>query len=56
MQNIDLLYFLQPIITILFSVGLVVYWYYRRAFRKAVLVFSLLAYAGAIAVKAVLQA
>jgi hypothetical protein len=56
MQNIDSLYVLQPIITILFSVGLVVYWYYRRDFSRAVLVFSLLAYAGAIAIKAVLQA
>jgi hypothetical protein len=56
MQNIDSLYVLQPIITILFSVGLVVYWYCRRDFSRAVLIFSLLAYAGAIAIKAVLQA
>jgi hypothetical protein len=56
MQSIDSLYVLQPVITILFSVGLVVYWYYRRDFGRAVLVFSLLAYAGAIAIKAVLQA
>jgi len=56
MQNLDLLYILQPIITILFSVGLVVYWYYRRDFGRAVLVFSFLAYAGAIAIKAVFQA
>jgi len=54
-QNIDLVYLLQPIITILFSVGLVVYWHYRRSFRRAILGYSLLAYAGAIAVKVVLQ-
>ena len=55
-QNMDPAYFLQPIITILFSVGLVVYWHYRRCFRTAILAYSLLAYAGAIAVKVVLQA
>jgi hypothetical protein len=55
-QNIDLVYLLQPIVTILFSVGLVVYWHYRRSFRRAILRYSLLAYAGAIAVKVVLQA
>ena len=47
---------LQPIITTTFSVGLVVYWYYRRDLGRAVLILSFLAYAGAIAIKAVLQA
>ena len=55
-QNIDLVYLIQPIVTILFSVGLVVYWHYGRTFRRAILGYSLLAYAGAIAVKVVLQA
>ena len=39
-----------------FSIGPVVYWYYRRDLGRSVLVFSFLAYAGAIAIKAVLQA
>lgn len=57
MQNIDLVYLLQPIITILFSVGIVVYWHYKRhPLKRAVLVYSLLAYAGAIAIKIALQA
>jgi hypothetical protein len=55
-ENVDQFYFLQPTITILFSVALVVYWRYRRDFTSAVLLYSLLAYAGAIAIKAVLQA
>lgn len=55
MQNIDLLYFLQPIVTIAFSAGLVVYWHFKRAFTRAAFVYSLLAYAGAIAIKIVLQ-
>ena len=55
-QNIDPVYLLEPIITILFSVGLVVYWHYRRSFRRALLGYSLIAYAGAIAVKVALQA
>lgn len=55
-QNMDPVYFLEPIISILFSVGLVVYWHYRRSFRRALLGYSLLAYAGAIAAKVALQA
>jgi len=55
-QNMDPVYLLEPIITILFSVGLVVYWHYRRSFRRALLGYSLIAYAGAIAVKVALQA
>jgi hypothetical protein len=55
MQNIDTLYFLQPIVTIAFSAGLVIYWNRKRSFTKAALVLSLLAYAGAIAAKIMLQ-
>jgi hypothetical protein len=55
LQNIDPIYFLQPIITILFSVALVVYWHYKRRLTKAALVYSLLAYAGAIVTKVVFQ-
>jgi uncharacterized membrane protein YhfC len=56
LQNIDPVYILQPIITILFSLGLVVYWYNKRSFTKAVAVYSLIAYAGAILIKVILQA
>jgi hypothetical protein len=55
MQNIDPLYLLQPIITIAFSAGLLIYWNRKRTFTRATLVLSLLAYAGAIASKIVLQ-
>jgi hypothetical protein len=56
MQNIDPVYFLQPIITIAFSAALVIYWSRKRSFTRAVFAISLIAYAGAIAVKVVLQA
>jgi len=55
MENINSLYFLQPIITIAFSLGLVIYWNRERSFTRAALGFSLLAYVGAIAVKILLQ-
>jgi hypothetical protein len=55
MQNIDPLYFLQPIITIAFSAGLLIYWNRKRTFTRATLFLSFLAYAGAIAAKIVLQ-
>jgi hypothetical protein len=55
MQNIDPIYLLQPIITIAFSTGLVIYWRMKRNFTGAVFAYSLLAYAGAIAIKIVLQ-
>jgi hypothetical protein len=56
MQNIDPIYFLQPILTIAFSAGLVIYWHFKRKFTGAILVYSLLAYAGAIGLKAAIQA
>ena len=55
MQNINPLAFLQPVITVLFSFGLVIYWRSKHSFSRAVLVYSLLAYAAAIAAKVVLQ-
>jgi hypothetical protein len=54
-QNIDPLFILQPIIVIAFSVALVIYWYRKHPFGLAVLGFSFLAYAGAIAVKLIFQ-
>ena len=56
MQNIDRLYFLQPLVTIAFSVGLIIYWRRKRTFTRAAFVYSLLAYAGAIAIKVAVQA
>ena len=56
LQNIDPVYLLQPIVTILFSIGLVVYWHRRRNFTRGVLAYSLLAYGGAMLIKIVLQA
>lgn len=56
MENIDPLYFLQPIITIAFSVGLVIYWHYRRSFTRAAFRYSVLAYTGAILTKILVQA
>jgi hypothetical protein len=55
LQNIDPVNFLQPAATVAFSFGLVIYWRYKRRFTKAVPLYSLLAYAGAIALKVVLQ-
>jgi hypothetical protein len=55
LENISPLYFLQPIITIAFSAGLIVYWRLKRTFTGAAFGYSLLAYAGAIAIKIVLQ-
>jgi len=55
-QNIDILYFLQPLVTIAFSTGLVVYWHLKRRFTGLTFLYSLIAYAGAIACKVILQA
>ena len=55
MQNIDLLYFISPITIIAFSFGLVIYWHYKKSFSKWVLAYSLAAYAGAIALKYIVQ-
>lgn len=55
MANIDPLYFITPIVVIAFSAGLVLYWALRRRFKGSVLVYSLAAYAGAIALKYAIQ-
>ncbi|MDH2900561.1 MAG: hypothetical protein PXY39_06275 [archaeon] len=55
MQNIDPLYFITPIVVIEFSFGLVLYWHFKRSFSKWVLIYSLAAYAGAIALKYMIQ-
>ena len=55
MQNIDLLFIIEPAIVIAFSVGTVLYWHRKHGFGRAVLGFSLLAYGGAIGLKVILQ-
>jgi hypothetical protein len=55
-QNIDPVYLLTPIVVIAFSFGLVFYWYRRRRFSIWAGLFSLGAYAGAIALKYVVSA
>ncbi len=55
MQNIDPLFLITPIVVIAFSFGLVIYWHYRRGFSKWVFGYSLAAYAGAIALKYIVQ-
>lgn len=56
MQNIDPLYILQPIVVILLSIGLILYWRHSgRSFTRYALIFSLVAYAGAILIKVIFQ-
>lgn len=55
MENINLLYALQPIIVIAIASTLMVFWYRKRHFRLTVLVFSLAAYAAAIGLKYAVQ-
>lgn len=55
MQNIDPLYFLFPLVVVSFSFGLVIFWSRKGCFTKWVLLYSLLSYAGAIALKYVVQ-
>jgi hypothetical protein len=55
MQNIDPLYFITPVVVLGFSLGLVIYWRFKRVFSKWALVYSLAAYAGAIALKYIVQ-
>jgi hypothetical protein len=54
-QNIDLVYLGQPLVSIAFSVGILVFWYFRKHFSRWIILFSLVAYGGAIAIKEVLQ-
>ena len=49
------MYFLTPIVVVAFSFGFVVYWHRRRRLTIFVLLFSLVAYFGAIFAKAIFQ-
>ena len=55
MQNIDILYVLQPIIVIVISTALLLYWRRKRHFHLSVILYSLVAYAVAIALKFAVQ-
>ncbi|MHB8566960.1 MAG: hypothetical protein ACYC7D_12265 [Nitrososphaerales archaeon] len=51
----DPLYFAFPLTVITFSLGLVIYWHYKRSLTKWVTGFSALAYFGGIALKYIVQ-
>ena len=55
MQNIDLLFIVQPIIVIIICTLLLVYLHFKRRFHWLVLLYSLVAYAVAIALKYAVQ-
>ena len=55
LQSLDPLIILQPLIVLLISCGLVAYWRYCRSYTRTVFVYSFVAYAGAIALKYVVQ-
>ncbi len=55
MQNIDPVFILQPVIVIIIASALLVYWYSKRRFNPMLLVYSLVAYAVAIALKYAVQ-
>lgn len=46
---------LQPILAIIFSIALIVFWRLKRNFRGIVLLYALIAYAGAIILKNIVQ-
>lgn len=55
LENINLLFLLQPVAVISFSVAFVIYWHFKRSLRWRVLFYALFAYGGAIALKNILQ-
>jgi hypothetical protein len=55
MQNIDILFILQPVIVIIICSALMVYWYRKRRFHLSVFLYSFIAYAVAIALKYAVQ-
>lgn len=55
MQNINPIFILQPILTILIPVALMIYWHRKRRFHINVWLYSLAAYAIAIALKYAVQ-
>lgn len=55
MQNINPLFILTGLVPLVFSISLLVYWRKKRTLKWIVLLFSLIAYAPAIAMKYVIQ-
>jgi uncharacterized membrane protein YhfC len=55
LTNIDPLYFASPIVVLSFSVGLVIYFHLAKRLTRWTLLYSLVAYAGAIALKYAVQ-
>ena len=55
MQNVDPVLILEPVLFIVLSVGVVLYWKLRRRFAAVVLFYSFVAYATAIVLKEVVQ-
>ena len=55
MPNIDLLFALQPVIVIVIASLLLLYWFRKRRFHVSVFLYSLIAYAVAIALKYAVQ-
>ena len=55
MQNIDPIFIIQPVLVIAISFALLLYWYRKRHFHWMVLVYSLVAYSVAIALKYAVQ-
>ncbi|MCW4028736.1 MAG: YhfC family intramembrane metalloprotease [Candidatus Bathyarchaeota archaeon] len=55
MQNIDPLFLLQPILVIVISLAVMMYWYFKRRFHLGVWLYSLIAYFGAIGLKYAVQ-
>ena len=54
-ENINPVFFLSPLIPVIFSFALIFYWKYHRNFRWMILFYALAAYAGAIFIKSVFQ-
>ena len=55
MQDIDPIFIIQPAVVISVCTALLVYWHRRRGFEWSVLLYSLVAYAAAIALKYAVQ-
>ncbi|HTY74595.1 MAG TPA: YhfC family glutamic-type intramembrane protease, partial [Candidatus Nanoarchaeia archaeon] len=53
--NIDSIFILQPLVVIVFSATIIIYWHFKRNLGLTVFIFALLAYAFAIALKVIVQ-
>ena len=55
MQNIDLLFIIQPLAILILSEVLILYWRFKRTFKWSTLLYTLIAYAVAIILKDIVQ-